>query len=46
MIHGLGSSPLALGAACLNALWGAADLRARFQVWHMGSHPDRCAAPS
>ena len=34
MIHGLGSSPIAW-ARLSNALWGAADLRARFQVWHM-----------
>ncbi len=34
MIHGLGSSPLAW-ARLSNALWGAPDLRARFQVWHM-----------
>ena len=34
MIHGLGSSPLAW-ARLSNALWGAPDLHARFQVWHM-----------
>ena len=34
MIHGLGSSPIAW-ARLSNTLWGAADLRARFQVWHM-----------
>jgi pimeloyl-ACP methyl ester carboxylesterase len=34
MIHGLGSSPLAW-ARLSNAIWGNADLRARFQVWHV-----------
>lgn len=34
MIHGLGSSPLAW-ARLSNAIWGHADLRARFQVWHV-----------
>ncbi len=34
MIHGLGSSPLAW-ARLSNAIWGNADLRRRFQVWHV-----------
>ena len=34
MIHGLGSSPLSW-ARLSNAIWGNADLRARFQVWHV-----------
>lgn len=32
MIHGLGSNPL-IWAQLSNALWGAEDLRARFQIW-------------
>jgi len=34
MIHGLGSSPLTW-ARLSNAVWGAPDLRDRFQVWHV-----------
>jgi pimeloyl-ACP methyl ester carboxylesterase len=34
MIHGLGSSPL-IWARLSNAIWGDADLRARYQVWHV-----------
>jgi pimeloyl-ACP methyl ester carboxylesterase len=34
MIHGLGSSPLTW-ARLSNAVWGAPDLRERFQVWHV-----------
>jgi pimeloyl-ACP methyl ester carboxylesterase len=34
MIHGLGSSPLAW-SRITNALWGAPDLRAHFQVWNI-----------
>ena len=34
MIHGLGASPL-VWARLSNAVWGDADLRARFQVWHV-----------
>ncbi|MBU8977910.1 alpha/beta hydrolase [Lysobacter sp. MMG2] len=34
MIHGLGSSPLTW-APLSDAVWGEADLRARFQVWHV-----------
>ncbi len=34
MIHGLGSSPL-IWARMSDAIWGAPDLRARFQVWHV-----------
>ncbi len=34
MIHGLGSSPLTW-ARLTNAVWGAPDLRERFQVWHV-----------
>lgn len=34
MIHGLGSSPLTW-ARLSNAVWGAPDLRKRFQIWHV-----------
>ncbi|MGO4220348.1 esterase/lipase family protein [Lysobacter sp. TAF61] len=34
MIHGLGSSPLTF-ARMSDAVWGAPDLRSRFQVWHV-----------
>ncbi|HEY5851892.1 MAG TPA: alpha/beta hydrolase [Lysobacter sp.] len=34
MIHGLGSSPLTW-APLSNAVWGAPELRKRFQVWHV-----------
>ncbi|HEY5802779.1 MAG TPA: alpha/beta hydrolase [Lysobacter sp.] len=34
MIHGLGSSPLTW-ARLSNAVWGAPELRERFQVWHV-----------
>jgi pimeloyl-ACP methyl ester carboxylesterase len=34
MIHGLGSSPL-IWARLSNAVWGAEDLRKRFQIWHV-----------
>ncbi len=34
MIHGLGSSPLTW-ARLSNAVWGAQDLRERFQIWHV-----------
>jgi pimeloyl-ACP methyl ester carboxylesterase len=34
MIHGLGSSPLAW-SRITNAVWGAPDLRAHFQVWNI-----------
>ncbi len=34
MIHGLGSSPL-IWARLSNAVWGAPELRSRFQVWHL-----------
>lgn len=34
MIHGLGSSPLTW-ARLSDAVWGAPDLRSRFQVWHV-----------
>lgn len=34
MIHGLGSNPL-IWARLSNAVWGAADLRARFQIWQV-----------
>ena len=34
MIHGLGSNPIAW-ARLSNAIWGDADLRTRYQVWHV-----------
>lgn len=34
MIHGLGSNPL-IWARLSNAVWGAQDLRARFQIWQV-----------
>lgn len=34
MIHGLGSSPLTW-AHLTDAVWGAPDLRSRFQIWHV-----------
>ena len=34
MIHGLGSNPL-IWARLSNAVWGAADLLARFQIWQV-----------
>jgi pimeloyl-ACP methyl ester carboxylesterase len=34
MIHGLGSHPL-IWAHLSNAVWGAEDLRARFQIWQV-----------
>jgi len=33
LVHGLASTPLAW-AALTNAIWGDADLRRRYQVWH------------
>lgn len=34
MIHGLGSNPL-IWARLSNVVWGAQDLRARFQIWQV-----------
>ncbi len=34
MIHGLGSNPL-IWASLSNAIWGAQDLRERFQIWQV-----------
>ncbi|MBU8977410.1 alpha/beta hydrolase [Lysobacter sp. MMG2] len=34
MIHGLGSNPL-IWSRLSNAVWGADDLRARFQIWQV-----------
>ncbi|GAA5073797.1 hypothetical protein GCM10025759_15320 [Lysobacter panacisoli] len=34
MIHGLGSNPL-IWSHLSNAVWGAEDLRARFQIWQI-----------
>lgn len=34
MIHGLGSSPL-IWEKLSNAIWASAELRARYQVWHV-----------
>ena len=34
MIHGLGSNPL-IWSHLVNAVWGAEDLRARYQIWQV-----------
>ncbi|MET3930232.1 pimeloyl-ACP methyl ester carboxylesterase [Lysobacter sp. OAE881] len=39
MIHGLGSNPL-IWSHVSNAVWGEADLRARFQVWQVVHQTD------
>lgn len=39
MIHGLGSNPL-IWSRLSNAVWGAEDLRARFQIWQVVHQTD------